>query len=135
VLCDPHRPIEKQQAFLSVSPSAGTILPTHFNLTFKLNATPSVTMFNSVVAVSKALEPEWIRQVEDAREKTELARRWLFPKHQDVSSEQNETLGEPIQWVDENLNDEQKVNFFALSSKGRPSRFFLLAHLLSSSLF
>lgn len=67
-------------------------------------------MFDSVVLTSKALEPDWIRRVDDSREKKELARRWLFPKQEDVSNEESERLGEPIEWVDEKLNEEQKVS-------------------------
>jgi len=81
-------------------------------------------MFDSVVAVSKALEPDWIRQVGDEREKMELARRWLFPKQDDISKEPSETWGEPIQWVDENLNEEQKVSLPHLypARKTRPDQ-------------
>ncbi|KAL7417001.1 P-loop containing nucleoside triphosphate hydrolase protein [Mrakia frigida] len=74
-------------------------------------------MFDSVVLTSKALEPDWIRRVDDSREKKELARRWLFPKQEDVSNEESERLGEPIEWVDEKLNEEQKTAVATIASK------------------
>lgn len=94
-------------AFAAVSPLNLLTVPTHFNLTFKLNAEPSVTMSDAVVIVQKALDAAGT-----SGSKADLARRWLFPEEADLEQKDEESrkTGRSIDWVDGNLNEEQKVN-------------------------
>ena len=90
----------------SESSVAGMTLPTHFNLTFKLNAEPSVTMFDAVVNIQRALDASTITSGMN-----DLARRWLFPEQTDLRERGNRTsMGDEIKWVDEKLNEEQRVS-------------------------